>query len=325
VIDLTSLMHDLNDAGVVEWRTSLQPLLADRFANGVHGDLPRWQAILETLPLPAEVTLDLDAETTGGICQALTHEKSALIREQLMLLHPWRKGPFNLCGIEIDSEWRSNLKWRRIEHDIAPLQGRSILDVGCGNGYYALRMLGAGAKLVVGVDPTLLFVFQFLAIQKLLGVKQVHVLPLRLHDLKLPAPRFDTTFSMGVLYHQRKPHDHLAQLKSTLRPGGELVLETLIVPGDGISVTQPGERYARMRNVWHLPTIPALVSWVEGAGFRNVRVVDIAVTSIDEQRPTEWMHFESLAAAHDPDDQSRTIEGLPAPTRAVVICNAPLD
>lgn len=323
MIDLPSLMRDLDGAGLPEWRDSLQPLLTDRLASGAHGDLPRWQAILESLPVPADVILDLDAETTGGTCQALSREEKSLIRDQLMQLQPWRKGPFNLCGIEIDSEWRSNLKWRRIERDIAPLQGRSILDVGCGNGYYALRMLGAGAKLVIGVDPTLLFVFQFLAIQKLLGVKQVHILPLRLHDLKLPAPRFDTTFSMGVLYHQRKPHDHLVQLMSTLRPGGELVLETLILPGDGINVTEPGERYARMRNVWHLPTVPALVGWVEDAGFKKVRVVDVTVTSTGEQRRTGWMHFESLANALDPEDQSRTVEGLPAPTRAVLICSAP--
>jgi tRNA (mo5U34)-methyltransferase len=52
-------------------------------------------------------------------------------------------------------------------------------------------------------------------------------------------------------------------------------------------------------------------------------MVAVTDTTVHEQRSTEWMPFESLAEALDPDDPSRTIEGLPAPMRAIVICKSP--
>jgi tRNA (mo5U34)-methyltransferase len=78
-----------------------------------------------------------------------------------------------------------------------------------------------------------------------------------------------------------------------------------------------------MRNVWHLPTVPQLLAWAGQAGFRNPRVVDVSATTPTEQRRTEWMPFESLADALDPADRARTVEGWPAPRRAVVLSTRP--
>jgi len=245
------------------------------------------------------------------------------VRDLLLQLKPWRKGPFSIHGIDVDSEWRSNLKWDRLENEVAPLADRRVLDVGCGNGYYGFRMTGGGAQLVVGIDPMLLFVFQFMTLNHFLAVPSVVVLPLRLNELPDSRNYFDTTFSMGVLYHQREPLEHLAALRTTLRAGGELVLETLILPGSESIVREPGGRYARMRNVWHLPTATALEDWLREVGFRDIRLVDVTATTVLEQRSTEWMPFESLAEALDPDDPGRTIEELPAPTRALFICKVP--
>jgi tRNA (mo5U34)-methyltransferase len=52
-------------------------------------------------------------------------------------------------------------------------------------------------------------------------------------------------------------------------------------------------------------------------------VVDVNVTSTQEQRSTEWMSFHSLENFLDPDDHSKTIEGYPAPRRAIITANAP--
>ncbi len=315
------LFDDLAGIGLATWRDELSVILNQKFSESAHGDLKDWQAVLSGLPEiePSIADLNARAVTIPGV------EGASLsgLRESLLRLKPWRKGPFNVCGVSIDSEWRSNLKWDRIKDSIVPLEGRTVLDVGCGNGYYALRMRGMGAGLVIGIDPTLLYVIQFLAICHFMRTEPIHVLPLRLHELPGSSAAFDTAFSMGVLCHQRSPEEHLAQLKSALRPGGELVLETLILPGTEVIAQTPENRYARMRNVWILPTLPMLETWLAAAGFENVRLIDVTETTTGEQRTTEWMPFESLAEALHPSDSTRTIEGWPAPRRAALTCNRP--
>jgi tRNA (mo5U34)-methyltransferase len=144
------------------------------------------------------------------------------------------------------------------------------------------------------------------------------LLPTRLEDVS-PQQSFDTVLSMGVLYHRRDPAEHLHTLRAHLRPGGELVLETLIGASGSTEVLIPNGRYARMRNVWHIPSRTTLEGWISAAGFESIRVVDVTPTTVAEQRTTEWMPFESLADALDPHDAQRTIEGHPAPVRCVVI------
>ena len=321
--DYDRIFDSLDRAGLDSWRAPLAPLLRDRFADSAHGDISKWRAVIDKLPDITDATAILNAPAVSTASPSVSPALRDEIRDLLLQLRPWRKGPFKIHGIDIDAEWRSDLKWDRLKNEITPLNRRRILDVGCGNGYYALRMMGEGARSVVGIDPTLLFVFQFLALNHFLAVPSVNVLPLRLHELPGAQKFFDTTFSMGVLYHQREPLEHLAQLLSTLRPGGELVLETLILPGAEPLVLEPESRYARMRNVWHLPTASALEEWLRQAGFGDIRLVAVTATTIDEQRSTEWMPFESLAEALAPDGSCRTVEGLPAPTRALVICNSP--
>ncbi len=306
-------------AGFGGWVPILEALTAERLAPAAHGDLPRWWAALAALPRPAPGRVVLD-DGCVGVDGDLDPADQDRLRTALMALHPWRKGPYRLYGVGIDSEWRSDWKWDRLAPHLSPLAGRRVLDVGCGNGYHAWRALGAGAGLVLGIDPTRLYVMQFLAVAALVGETGVAVLPLALEDLPGDGAGFDTLLSMGVLYHRRSPLDHLRALHRLLRPGGELVLETLVVDGPGVLV--PEGRYARMRNVWSIPGPEALLAWVADAGFRGARLVDVTVTSTAEQRSTEWMRFESLAQALDPGDPSRTVEGLPAPRRGLVIAEA---
>jgi len=301
LIRFDALAGRLSAMGLERWVESLEAICSTRMSAATHGDFKRWQEVLLALETAAPA------------------DRKAL----LLQLAPWRKGPFNVGGVEIDSEWRSDLKWSRVADRIEPLAGREVLDVGCGNGYYALEMRKAGANLVIGVDPTLLFVMQFVAVNQFVKDPAVFVLPLRLEELPPANNAFDTTFSMGVLYHQRSPVDHLRQLRTTLRPGGQLVLETIFMPGEESYACTPSDRYARMRNVWLLPTIAELTTWMRRSGYRDIEVVDTSITSIDEQRSTEWMSFESLREALDPDDPSRTIEGWPAPRRAVVTATSP--
>ena len=167
------------------------------------------------------------------------------------------------------------------------------------------------------------FLFQFHAIKKYLGPLPVYYLPIRSEDLPPDCAAFDTVFSMGVLYHRRSPFDHLEELKKALKPGGELVLETLVIEGERNHVLVPTARYAQMRNVWFIPSVAELQHWLRRAGFTGIRLVDTNQTSTLEQRSTEWMRFHSLADFLAPDDPDRTIEGYPAPRRAIVIARRP--
>ncbi len=296
MISTSALREALLEIGLPEWHAFLEPLIETRLSARGHGDFGRWQQCVAALP----------------------GRDVADSRELLLGLSPWRKGPFEVGGVAVDSEWRSDLKWARVRDAIQPLAGRNVLDVGCGNGYYALQMAAAGARRVIGIDPTILFVMQFLAINRFENRDDVLVVPARLEELPLPARKFDTTFSMGVLYHRRSPIDHLRELRDTLRPGGQLVLETIYVPGEESYACTPADRYARMRNVWLLPTIAELTTWLRRTGFDEIEVIDKSITTTDEQRSTEWMPFESLREALDPDDPTRTVEGWPAPHRVVL-------
>lgn len=319
MLDIASLFDDLERIGLGSWRDALAPVIRERLADAAHGDLPRWRETLANLPAADNSAPILDAPAVTVGPPEFEAEIGAALRAALLSLRPWRKGPFRVGDIYIDAEWRSDLKWARLADAITPLAGRRVLDVGCGNGYYALRMLGAGAAAVVGIDPTLVHLAQFQAIRHWLPPLPVRVLPLRLHELPPEAAFFDTVFSMGVLYHQRDPAAHFGQLRGALAAGGELVLETLVVPGDAAEVLHIDGRYARMRNVWCVPTVPKLREWLKPSGFASARVVDVTPTSPAEQRRTDWMPFESLSAALDPADPTRTIEGWPAPRRAIVI------
>lgn len=303
LFDYASLWRCLADLDLDSWREQLEPVLHDRLCDAAHGDFGRWHQTLRQLR-----SVGSDAPAT---------------RELLLSLAPWRKGPFEVNGVTIDSEWRSHLKWDRLKDRITPLADRAVLDVGSGNGYYALQIHNAGARAVIGIDPTLLYVMQFLALEYYYRPQAVFILPLRLHELPPNSGKFDTTFSMGVLYHQRSPLDHLRQLGETLRPGGQLVLETIFVPGEESFACTPADRYARMRNVWLLPTISELCTWLRRSGFVDVAVIDESLTTTDEQRSTEWMTFESLQESLRPDDPDWTVEGWPAPRRVVVVANSP--
>jgi len=288
------------------------------WASAQHGDLPMWRETLAAMPsVTGQYRLDRSAPCLGDAA-----DDPAALKDLLMRLHPWRKGPLEIGGVFIDTEWRSDWKWARVAPHV-DLSGHAVLDVGCGNGYFGWRMLAAGARCVVGVDPTLVFVAQWLAQRHFAPTTPNFVLPLRDIDLPVALAGFDSVFSMGVLYHRRDPVAHLADLLRWLRPGGQLVLETLVVDRPGTDALAPTDRYARMRNVHHIPSPERLAEEVSQAGFAEARVVDVTPTSTDEQRSTSWMRFESLAQSLDPDEPSRTVEGLPAPVRAVLVARRP--
>lgn len=295
-------------------------LTGERLIERPHGDLPRWMAALEALP-PGPANCDLGADSLRiGVPG---EQDAAAVKSALEGLIPWRKGPFDFFGVAVDTEWRSDWKWQRVAPHLSPLAGRRVLDVGCGSGYHCWRMAAEGARQVVGIDPTILFLVQYLAVKRFAPDAPVWFLPVRMEEMPAEQENFDTVLSMGVLYHRRSPLDHILELKGALASGGELVLETLVVEGDANTVLMPEDRYAAMRNVFFLPSVAMLEIWLKRCGFVDVRCVDECMTTVEEQRATDWMRFQSLPDFLDPDDALWTREGYPAPRRAVLVARKP--
>jgi tRNA (mo5U34)-methyltransferase len=283
-----------------------------------HGNHDRWRAHLQALN-PIDPGWQIER---GRLVAAKSFDQPESARGHLQALIPWRKGPLRLGGVNIDTEWRSDWKWKRVQPHVQ-LSGARVLDVGSGNGYFGWQMLASGAAQVIGCDPTPLFVLQHELISVCAGAADNYLFALRFEDLPEELAGFDAVFSMGVLYHRRDPLDHLRRLFVRLSPSGTLIVETLIVPGDDMRLIPTPDRYAGMRNVHGLPTLALLMSWLREAGFESVCCVDHTPTTVGEQRRTDWMPYHSLEQALDPENASLTKEGLPAPVRAVCLARRP--
>ena len=320
--EYSMLYAGMENTALAPWLDTLPGQLNAAWNRPGHGNLNQWMQALEQLPpvTPSAIYLQCPVVQVGDVqdCDDPTREH---IERCLQLLHPWRKGPYSIFGIPVDTEWRSDWKWERFINHIRPLKGRKVLDVGCGNGYHCWRMGGEGAKLVLGIDPTLLYVIQYQSVRHFIMENSILVLPLGIDDVPVNMQGFDTVFSMGVLYHRRSPKEHLGKLFGCLRDEGELVLETLVIEGGDGDILVPKGRYAQMRNVWHIPSPVVVEGWLREYGFRNIRMIDKRFTTVEEQRSTDWMRFQSLPDFLDPDDPTRTVEGLPAPKRAIFLAS----
>lgn len=318
LFDFEPVFARLSRDGHSDWADSLRAACSMAVKPSAHGLLDEWVAHWNNLPSLPNTVLNADSEF--DLQGDVSTEQSAALKELLLQFKPWRKGPFRMFDIHIDTEWRSDWKWERLK-DHVELRDRDVLDIGCGNGYYGWRMLAAGARSVLGIDPFLLFVMQHEVIRRLVGGSHAnYVLPVGDDCIPEKLQAFDVTFSMGVLYHRSNPISHLQKLFGSLKTGGQVVLETLVVEGDKTTVLVPDGRYAKMRNVWFIPSVQMLELWMQRVGFRDIKIVDVTTTSKEEQRSTDWMTFESLPDFLS-DDRSCTVEGHPPPVRAVMVAN----
>ena len=252
-----------------QWRT-MRSLLEHNLA--AHGDGREWLATIAALPRVDNADVDIGSTIRIGAASDFAEAERLTLRENLHALQPWRKGPFEFFGVHIDSEWRSDWKWDRVAPHLSPLVGRTVLDVGCGNGYYGWRMCAAGAGCVIGIDPTLNYLMQYLAASRYLMparpafVKRCCQRASRTHR---PAARSIRCSRWACSTTAADPLEHLHSLRAHLRPDGQLVLETLIVDG-ATSVLTPADRYARMRNVWQIPDRATLLLGRRVPGFATL-------------------------------------------------------
>ncbi len=263
---------------------------------------------------------DLDATCNFGdivtIHAKTTPQQEAILHETAKALRPWRKGPFQIPGTLIDSEWNSARKYNLLAPHFN-LKGKRIADIGCNNGYYLFRMLAQKPAKLVGFDPSPLFMTQFEFLDYYIRSGIVYEL-LGVEHLPFYEERFDVIFCLGVLYHRSDPVATLKALKKGLEKGGILYLDTFMIEGDEEIALTPAHTYSKIPNIYFIPTVKALKNWCLRAGFSEVEVLAIVKTTPDEQRKTAWITGQSLEDFLDPNDPEKTVEGYPAPKRLYI-------
>ena len=250
-----------------------------------------------------------------GEAAEISTEEQLLVRQVLQAFMPWRKGPFSVFGIEVDAEWRSERKWRRLLPELPELQGAVVADIGCNNGYYMFRMAAHRPAFVLGFEPFVQHYYCFNVLNGFAGQEQLRTELLGIEHLSLFPQCFDVIFCLGILYHRPSPLDALKDLLTALKPGGTLLLESQAIPGEESIALFPEKTYAKVPGTWFVPTANCLKNWLERSGFQQVRLFCQHAMSAQEQRRTEWMCFESYQDFIDKQNPSRTIEGYPAPWR----------
>ncbi|MFC2427531.1 MAG: tRNA 5-methoxyuridine(34)/uridine 5-oxyacetic acid(34) synthase CmoB [Campylobacter sp.] len=228
-------------------------------------------------------------------------------------LRSWRKGPFKIDDILIDSEWRSFVKFNLLAPHM-DLADKVVGDIGCNNGYYLFRMLPKRPKKLIGFDPGVMSFLQFKFIDAF-ARSDIEYELLGVEHLPHYGVKFDALFCLGVLYHRSDPVRTLKELKGALNAGGELFLDTMYLDMEGDFALSPKNTYSKIPNIYFVPTISALLNWCERANFKDAQILAVKPTDAHEQRKTEWILGQSLGDFLDPADPTRTVEGYPAPKR----------
>ena len=284
----------------------------------IREDRQKWFTWKNIKPLREELNNLEDGvfDVELGDVLKISGEYKGNIKDSAKKMMPWRKGPFEFFDTYIDTEWKSDIKNNLLRKHFN-LKDRRVADIGCNNGYYMFRMLEDKPALLVGFDPSPLYKTQFDFINHFVKSDIVYEM-LGVEHAEFYEEKFDTIFCLGVLYHRSDPVSMLKQLFRSLDKKGEVILDTFYIDGDEEYALCPEGSYSKIPNIYFVPTIKALKHWCLRAGFESFEVLETSRTDAEEQRKTEWIEGQSLEDFLDPDDETKTVEGYPAPQRVYV-------
>ncbi|TQR34666.1 tRNA 5-methoxyuridine(34)/uridine 5-oxyacetic acid(34) synthase CmoB [Campylobacter sp. MIT 99-7217] len=239
------------------------------------------------------------------------------IKELVLDLKPWRKGPFKINELFIDAEWQSFVKFNLLKPFMHEIKDKIVADVGCNNGYYMFKMLEFSPAKLVGFDPCLRPFLQFHLLNTLIKSK-IEFEALGVEDLPLYKLKFDVIFCLGVLYHRSDPIKMLKNLKMSLNKGGIVFLDTMYIEDEREIALIPRKTYSKISNIFFIPSILGLRNWCERAGFKEFEILALKQTDSFEQRKTAFSEGFSLEDFLDTKDKNFTCEGYEAPKRIYV-------
>ncbi|EAH4642045.1 TPA: tRNA 5-methoxyuridine(34)/uridine 5-oxyacetic acid(34) synthase CmoB [Campylobacter jejuni] len=283
-------------------------LLEKQFLNH-----PLYAKIQELKALNLACNFSLDDSVNLSTNSQAKDEILAIAKE----LKPWRKGPFKIDDLFIDTEWQSFIKFNILKPFMNEISQKCVADIGCNNGYYMFKMLEFNPAKLIGFDPSIKYRLQFELINALAKTPIKYEL-LGVEDLPNYGLKFDVIFCLGVIYHRSDPIKMLKDLKAGLNKNGVVFLDTMYIEDEREIALVPNKTYSKIPNIYFVPSINALKNWCKRAGFKEFEVLATKKTDENEQRKTEWIDSFSLENFLDPKDKNLTIEGYEAPKRVYI-------
>jgi tRNA (mo5U34)-methyltransferase len=263
--------------------------------------------------------LDLSGDVVRiGKKDELTIKQHKKVYQVLKEFMPWRKGPFEIFGIPIDAEWRSEYKWKHVIPELPDLKDKIIADIGCNNGYYMFRMAPSAPKMVIGFEPYLLHYFTFNTLNSFARQKNLYLELMGVEQIPLYSNSFDLVFLMGIIYHRISPIEMLKNINKAMTRQGTIIVESQAIQGEEPVALFPEKTYAKAPGVYFVPTASCLCNWLARTGFKDIKLFHSHPMNSQLQRKTEWMDFESYSDFIDPLNSDLTIEGYPAPIRVFI-------
>ena len=214
------------------------------------------------------------------------------IEAEVRRLGPWVHN-LNLGGVRTAPEHflgdYPRMKWEKFA-DALPrdLTGKSVLDVGCNAGFYAMEMKRRGAVRVLGIDSDQRYLDQARFAASVEGL-DIEFAQRSVYDVGDLGERFDLVLFMGVLYHLRYPLLALDRLRDVV---GEMLVFQSMLRGDSGVMELAGDypfderamfddpaypkmffveqRYANDPTNWWIPNRACAEAMLRSAGFRII-------------------------------------------------------
>lgn len=236
-------------------------LLEKQFLNH-----PLYAKIQELKALNLACNFSLDDSVNLSTNSQAKDEILAIAKE----LKPWRKGPFKIDDLFIDTEWQSFIKFNILKPFMNEISQKCVADIGCNNGYYMFKMLEFNPAKLIGFDPSIKYRLQFELINALAKTPIKYDL-LGVEDLPNYGLKFDVIFCLGVIYHRSDPIKMLKDLKAGLNKNGVVFLDTMYIEDEREIALVPNKTYSKIPNIYFVPSINALKTGAKEQDLKNLK------------------------------------------------------